>query len=206
MTHSSLFDELRVFLPKFLSAAEQDQLLEELGKFPAAASYYLPHEMKKPEILQADGWRGFVVADVSSGERKHVSGVVLSNSCDIDLSNRRALIPRMIFSPLISVTIYRARLSKSGMADKKIEDHLSAIRQQVVTNIFHLPAMSYGPEESIILLDGIHVQPVNMFLEGSRSRLFRLSQVAFYAFLLKLSIHFTRMQEGVKRFPDAIAS
>jgi hypothetical protein len=206
VSHSSLLDESRVFLPKFLSAAEHDQLLKELGQFPTAAAYYLPHEMKEPEVLQADGWRGFVVADLGTGERKDVSGVVLSNSCDIDLSNRRTLIPRVIFAPLISVANYRARLSGAGMVDNKIERHISAIRQQAVTNIFHLPSMSYGPEESIILFDDIHVQPVNMFLHGNRSRIFRLSQVAFYAFLLKISIHFTRMQEGVRRFPDAVAS
>ena len=83
---------------------------------------------------------------------------------------------------------------------------MAASGKQVGANIFYLPSMSCGPDESIILLDGIHVQPMDMFTNDSRKRLFRLNQVAFYAFLLKLSIHFTRMQEGVKRFPEAKAS
>lgn len=142
MNQSSLLEELRVFLPKFLSEAEHHQLVDELGTFPTASAFYLPHEMKEPQILQADGWRGFLIADIQSGERKHVSGVVLSNSCDIDLSNKRTLLPRVIFSPLISVAAYRARLSSSGMADHRIEDQLRAIREQTVTNIFHLPSMN----------------------------------------------------------------
>ena len=76
---------------------------------------------------------------------------------------------------------------------------LTAIRDQRVTSIFHLPEGAWGPE-GIVLLGTIHAHPLDDFLAKDRTRLFTLSQYAFYIFLVKLSIHFTRMQENVRRF------
>ena len=206
MNHETLLEQLRIFLPKYLSPSEQKELWEELRAFPSPRGFYLPSDDVMPDLLQGDGWRGFVAIDVVSGERKSTRGIILSNSCDIDLSNSRTLLPNLIFSPLISLAAYSARLTSAGLEPTKIESLIETIRRQEVSNIFFLPAMSYGPDESVVLLDTVHVQPVQMFVDGTRTRLFRLNQVAFYVFLIKLSIHFTRLQEGVKRFSAQAAS
>ncbi len=206
MNPEAIIDQLRVFLPKYLSPSEQRELWEELRAFPTPRGFYLPPDESAPDLLQGDGWKGFVAIDVSSGERKVTRGIILSNSCDIDLNNSRTLVPNLIFAPLLLLSAYSARLVSAGMETMRVESQMESIRRQEVSNIFYLPAMSYGPDESIVLLDTVHTQPVKMFVDGARTRLFRLNQVAFYAFLIKLSIHFTRVQEGVKRFAAPVAS
>lgn len=201
-----LLDQLRIFLPKYLSASEQTQLWEELRSFPSPKAFYLPHAEVEPDLLQGDGWKGFVAVDVVTNQRKETRGIILSNSCDIDLRNPRTLLPNLIFAPLISLAAYASRLEAAGLESSRVDNQLDTIRRQEVSNVFFLPAMTDGPNESIVLLDTVHVQPVKMFVDGSRRRLFRLNQVAFYAFLIKLSIHFTRIQEAVKRFPTQAAS
>jgi hypothetical protein len=206
VNHETLLEQLRIFLPKYLSPSEQKELWEELRAFPSPRGFYLPSDDVTPDLLQGDGWRGFVAIDVVSGERKSTRGIILSNSCDVDLSNSRTLLPNLIFAPLISLAAYSARLTSAGLKPATIESLIETIRRQEVSNIFFLPAMSYGPDESVVLLDTVHIQPVQMFVDGTRTRLFRLNQVAFYVFLIKLSIHFTRLQEGVKRFSAQAAS
>jgi len=201
-----LLEQLRIFLPKYLTPSEQKELWEELRAFPSPKGFYLPHAEVEPDLLQGDGWKGFIAIDVVTSQRKETRGIILSNSCDIDLSNDRTALPNLIFAPLISLAAYSARLEAADVERSRILSQLETIRRQEVSNVFFLPSMSYGPEESIVLLDTVHVQPVRMFVDGSRTRLFRLNQVAFYAFLIKLSIHFTRLQEGVKRFSSQAAS
>jgi uncharacterized protein (TIGR04255 family) len=52
----------------------------------------------------------------------------------------------------------------------------------------------------IALLDNIHSIDLEQFLDLDPAKLLTLSQYGFYVFLVKLSIHFTRFQEGVLRF------
>lgn len=206
MKPEKLLEQLKVVLPKYLTPSQQRDLWEELRSFPETTEFYLPDEAGRPEILQGDGWTGFVAVNVESLERRSVRGIVISNSCDVDLSNPRTLVPNILFAPLISVSAYTDRLRSNGMTEERITGVLTSIRRQEVSQIFHLPERAYGPSESVVLLDAIHHQPITMFAEGSRSQLFRLNQVAFYAFLIKLSIHFTRFNEGVARFPLSRAS
>ena len=66
--------------------------------------------------------------------------------------------------------------------------------------MFFFPEVPGELEESVALLDDIHAHPLANFIECQRTRLFCLSQYAFYIFILKLSIHFSRFQEDVVRF------
>lgn len=206
MSSEPLIEQLRVFLPKYLSPTQHTELWQELRAFPKVSTFYLPEQTGDPDLLQGDGWAGFVAVNVERMERRTVHGIIVSNSCDIDLANTRALIPQVVFAPLIAVSAYEGKLDASNLGDEAKRTTLEAIRRQEVTNIFHLPALPYGPEESLVVLDTIQSQPVTMFAQGERRRLFRLNQVAFYTFLIKLSIHFTRFNESVARFPLAHAS
>jgi hypothetical protein len=124
--------------------------------------------------------------------------VVISNSCDIDPANRRDRALNILFSPLIALSKY-VDLLRQVKSEAQITPVLTAIRDQKMTSIFHLPEGVWGPE-GIVLLDTIHAHPLDHFLAKNRARLFTLSQYAFYIFIMKLSIHFTRMQENVRRF------
>ncbi len=199
MPDSELLEEFKRYLPKYLSSRDARELFAQLSSFPNPTSpFYLDGAALPEEPLQGDGWRGFIAIDFRTAARKSVSGVVISNSCDIDPANRRALGVNVLFSPLIELAKY-VELLRQVKDEPQTEDILRAIRGQRVTSIFYLPAGAWGAE-SIALLDTIYAQPLDDFLANDRVRLFTLSMYAFYIFLIKLSIHFTRMQEGVRRF------
>ena len=194
-----IFDQIALFLPKYLSATETRQLYEELQSFPENKNFYMPTDALAADLLQGDGWRGFIAIDFLTSDRRTVSGVILSNSCDIAPGNRRSLPVSILFAPLVSLGRYEQSLKDAGKADTQVTNTLTAIRSQKVTSIFYLPSAPYGPAESMILLDDIHSQPLQHFLSNERDLLFRLNQYGFYILLIKLSIHFSRFQEGVTR-------
>ena len=202
---NDIFEQIRLFLPKYLSADQQRELFSELAKFPDNFDFYLLRNDLREMLLQGDGWRGFVVIDFVTGARKTVSGIVLSNSCDIAIENQRDFSVNIVFAPLIALDRYKSRLVTAGKTKEQIEGIIGNIRKQYVTSIFYIPSWSGIIEESIILLDDIHAHPLQDFLQSNeRQAIFTLNQYAFYLFLIKLSIHFSRFREGIQRVSSAV--
>lgn len=201
MSHpNELAQQVQLFLPKYLSPAQKDQLWSELSSFPNTMPYYLHKEDLRQQLLQGDGWKGFVVLDFHTGNHKKVAGAILSNTCDISPDNQRDLSVNVLFSPLIELDKFVSLLRSKGKTDTSTNSLVSDIRRQRLTSVFYFPAQA-GLKEHIILLDNIHIHPLEDFLgQDDREPIFKLSQSAFYLFLIKLSIHFTRFQEGVVRF------
>lgn len=200
---NDIFDQIRLFLPKYLTEQQSRTLFSELGRFPSNYQFYTFRSDLQNELLQGDGWRGFVAIDFYSGAKKEVSGVVLSNSCDVSSENERTLPVNILFAPLIELQKYEASLLASGKSESQVSQTLSTIRKQYVSSIFYLPTCSNLIQESIIVLDDIHAHPLQDFFARDRASLFTLNQYAFYVFLIKLSIHFSRFGEGVQRFDNA---
>lgn len=196
-----IFEQARLFLPKYLTPAQEKELFSELKKFPDNPRFYLETSTYPKEILQGDGWRGFVVIDFQSTEKRDVSGVVLSNSCDISEENARSAPVNVLFSPMIPVQKYADLLSQHKEPDQ-VDRVIASIRKQQVTSIFYLPESPGALAESMILLDNIHSHPMADFSGRARSKVFTLNQYAFYLFLMKLSIHFSRFGERVARFDE----
>lgn len=199
-----IFEQSKVSFPPYLFAEEKRELFSELLKFPENTSFYSNREEHREEILQGDGWNGFTVIRFQTGERRTVSGAILSNSCDIDPQHVRSLPGNVLFAPLIELQKYINLLRASGKSDDQIEAVISAIKKQHVTNIFYLPECPGSIPESLILLDDIHAQPFKDFNEQPRKSLFTLNMYGFYIFLIKLSIHFTRFSEGPCRSATAV--
>jgi hypothetical protein len=194
----TLFELIRVFLPPYLSPTNGQKLFDALKQFPDNKDFY--YQNPPPELLQGDGWRGLVVLNFDTAEKKTVSGVIMSNSCDIDVRNPRALEVRILFAPLLRIATYEKMLTDSGRSAEQIAATLSDVRKQRVTNIFYLPELPRQIEESIIVLDDVHAHPVKDFATmKEKSRLFSLNMYAFYLFIMKLSIHLCRFQEGTER-------
>src|ERR1700689_1047795 len=93
------FEDFESFLPKYLFPGEKQDLFEGLKQFPQKLNYYSNNSTEP--LLQGDGWRGFVAIDFATRESKVVSGIVISNSCDIAPSNTRAIEMNVLFAPLI---------------------------------------------------------------------------------------------------------
>jgi hypothetical protein len=203
MKPEEIFEQVSLFLPKYLTPSQKQDLYSEMLRFPGATQFYLHRPDLRDQLLQGDGWQGFIAINFHTGQRKVVSGVILSNSCDVSTDNSRSLPVNILFAPLVNMSQYEQLLLANGKSPAQVGSQFNEIRNQKVTSMFYLPRLSGVIEESIILLDDIHVHPLRDFLEVSHEPLFQLNQFAFYLFLIKLSIHFCRFQEGLKRFEDA---
>lgn len=192
------FEQASIFLPKYLTPEQHRQLYEELRAFPTNTNYFTQKPDLRDELLQGDGWTGLVAINFKTRESKPISGVIISNSCDVNADNERALPVNVLFAPIIRLNRYEELLRK-GLDFQRAENVVGDIRRQRVTSLIYLPAFSDVIEESIVPLDDIHSHPLDDFIQQERSKIFTLSQYGFYIFLLKLSIHFSRFQEGVVR-------
>lgn len=196
---NDIFELIRLFLPKWLTPEQQRELFSDLKAFPHNQDIYLAPQATTEELLQGDCWKGFVAIDFKTRDAQRVTGLVLSNSCDIDVANKHMMPPSILFSPLISMSRFAELLEKSGKTPEQVKNSLDGIRSQQVTDIIYLPQALYGAAESLVVLSDIHSHPLSDFLSTNRSRVFRLNQYGFYVLLLKLSIHFSRFQENVTR-------
>jgi len=200
---NEIFEQIRLFLPKYLTEEQTRRLFSELGQFPDNFDFFTHRPDLQEQLLQGDGWRGFVVIDFITGHRKEVSGMILSNSCDVNPENERDLPVNVLFAPLIQLGRYAEILRRTGKTETQIETQIHNIKRQYVTSIFYVPECSGSISESIILLDDLHAHPLQDFLGRERRSLFTLNQYAFYILLIKLSIHFSRFREGIHRFDAA---
>jgi len=199
MNNADIFGDARLYLPKYLSPEQNRQLFEELNHHENI-EYYLAPDRLSGELLQGDGWTGFIAINFYSREHKSVSGVILSNSCDINARNARDLPVSVLFSPLLKLSKIRALFEQAGRSTEQVASRLTSIRRQQVTSMVYFPERPGVMEESVILLDDVHSHPLTDFVEQSNTCLFKLTQTAFYIFVIKLAIHLTRLQEGVARF------
>lgn len=192
-------EDIREQIPAYLTRPQQEGLVRALSQFPNRIDYYL--DRYPNEMLQGDGWSNLDLMQFETGARKSVKGILLSNSCDIDDGNIRALPARLLFCPLIRLAQYEALLGQAGIDGRAIDSKLLAIREQAVTSIFYLPAGAGLDEEHIALLDDVHTVPVQHVRQGleQRRKLFTLGMTGFYLFLFKLSVHFCRFHENVER-------
>lgn len=190
------FEEFRKYLPHYLNDGDKRALYEELRKFPEKTQYFASSEDQSP--LQGDAWRPFAFRDFSSGDMREVAGIVISNSCDIDPANTPDGAQHLLFAPLMKLDGLRARFAQAGLSDEKAEDILRAIRRQEKSDFLYLPANGDTPE-TFVRLDDIHPQPLSVFLTTKPVRLFSLSYAGFFILLIKLAIHFTRINERVVR-------
>ena len=199
-----IFEQSRLYFPPYLFAKNKRELFSELLKFPENMSFYSIREDLREDLLQGDGWKGFIAISFQTGERKTVSGAILSNSCDIDPKNVRSLPVNVLFAPLIELQKYTDALGAIGKRDDQIENTIIDIKRQHITNVFYLPECPGFIPESLILLDDIHAHPLQDFIVQPRKSLFTLNQYGHYIFLIKLSIHLTRFQEGDIRSATAV--
>lgn len=191
-------------LPRYLTAQDQQELVRELNAIASGgkASYFLGghNDTFREEMLQGDGWRGFQFFLFETGERRSIRGLVLSNSCDISPDNPRDLPTRVIFAPLVRLSCYRGLLENSRVSKEKVEAKIDSIRQQKTSNVFFLPAGGPLEEDHLVRFDEAQSMPVSAHTKSvDREKLFTLSNTGFYMLIFKLSIHFCRLQEKIRR-------
>ncbi|MBD1399439.1 hypothetical protein [Pelovirga terrestris] len=194
-----IFEEsIQSSIPYYLTQEAKEGLIKELKKFPQSTNYYTIFYQEN--ILQGDGWNQLEVLNFEDGQRKKIKGILLTNSCDISLENSRDFPVTLTFAPVIKLENYENKLYSFGIDPKKIKEKLRSIKEQRVSSLFFLPKGGSLDGDYIALLDDIHTMPFKKFeSKTDRVKQFTLSQIGFYLFLLKLSIHFCRFHEGILR-------
>lgn len=190
-------ESIQSHIPYYLTQEAKENLVKALEAFPNV-NYYT--RLYNDDILQGDGWNSLEVINFYDSSRKQIKGIILSNSCDISTDNKRSTPVNLIFAPLIKLSNFSALLTVKGISEEKVQNKLLSIRNQLVSSIFYLPKGGCLDEEYLALLDDVHTKPFEIFHSNhQKSKLFTLSQVGFYMFLLKLSVHFCRFHENVFR-------
>jgi hypothetical protein len=197
------FEEIKDYLPRYLSDTAQESLFQELKGFPdnLDSRLYTTALNDEPRVFQGDGIRDLLVLELPDRDVRPAPCMVVSNTCDISLQNSRLFPIRATYAPIISFSKLEARLCKSSThSPDSIENFLFAVRRQHVTNMFYLPR-GYGLEyEGIVLMDRLSNCPSeDLVADITNRRIFTLSHYGHYLLLLKMSIHFTRIREGVAR-------
>ncbi len=127
--------------------------------------------------------------------------MLLSNTCDMDINNKRLYPCRIMYAPILNLDKYIKSLKDKGISETRIISHVTDIKRQLISQIMYLPTKSIFDHDSIVMFDrgmSIALSPKNI-AEMLSSRMFTLSNYGFYLFLLKISYHFTRIQENVDR-------
>ncbi len=197
-------EDFKVYLPKFLSAESDKELFEGLKEFPTNidSRIYTNYLEESDLIYQGDAINDMLVINLPDPTIKPTTSIILSNTCDLDLQNKRNFPSQIVYAPIINLDKYRAKLyEKSEKSRDQIDSHINAIKKQEITQIFYLPRIDGRLEESIVFFDRVCNFPNKLVDRGKikDKRVFTLSDYGVYLFLLKLSIHFTRIQDQVER-------
>ncbi len=202
---SELLEDIQRHLPQYLSAPASTALFSEFTQFPANidSRIYTSYLENERTIFQGDGLSDLPTGDLPANTLSRARVMVLSNTCDVSPENERKLGACLIYCPIIRLSAYENMLSSEGTPG--LSDHIAAIRQQKISNMFYLPENQRLGSEGIAMLDRINNCDLSAIDLASvlQGRLFTLSNYGFYLFLFKLSIHLTRIREGVSRNPPS---
>lgn len=191
-----LLEQAGIFLPH-LTREGATELLAAIKAFPRYTKPFYAR-VDDAEPVQGDGWRGFIAIDFVTREQKPITGLVVSNSCDITKQNKRVIDPPILFAPIIPLAKWEALLIQAGDDERTVSGKLQQIREQVLWPMFHLPANGAFPE-SIAILNDLRNEPAEAFYESDTSKVFSLSDYGWWLFLLKFSGAFLRANDNVLR-------
>ena len=201
-------EEIRKFLPTFLSQGSETAFLEEIRRFLKSEnhSFYTQALHDQPFLFQGDGLEGLLVIRLPDTKVARAKGLILSNSCDINPANDRLFDATLCYAPIFSFPAYLESLRKK-FGNERVDPHEQAIRRQLVTQIFFLPQGGKLNSDSIVFLDRI-ISVTNDTVERealSDRRLFTLSDFGAWLLTLKLSIHLCRIRDKVDRVAGVVA-
>jgi len=197
------FDEIKKYLPKYLSQEATEKLFQDLKDFPENIHKRLYGDILENEndIFQGDGIIDLPIVNLPDETVKNGRAIIVSNTCDISSDNKRILFPRIAYCPILKLSRFIEILKKREISDERITQLINTIKKQEISSVFYLPQGNQLEEEYIAILENINNCDVKVIQkeEVIKRRLFSLSNYGFYLFLFKLSIHFTRIREAVER-------
>ncbi len=196
-------EDLQLYLPKYLSSNSERILYQELSRFPENMDkrIYSKNLVGDNVIYQGDGLNNLLVVNLPDTTIKEAPCMVISNTCDMDLANKRFFPSHIIYAPIFNLKKYQDILIKNEKPEEAIKQHVGSIKRQEITQIFYLPKFEDVIDDSIVFLDRINNHSNKKYSRDklNSSKLFTLSDYGAYLFLFKLSFHLTRIQDKVDR-------
>jgi|GEM_PF-196404 len=209
---------IRTFLPKYLTPELTESLFKVVREdFPSSSDpskVYIELD-DSTSFYQGDNINDipFSFFEESKGTFKTVyfKGVIMSNTCDISSANERLESPYIQFAGTFLLNDYINILEQKKINRSRIDSFLADLRLNKISNLFYLPAKFKEDNEvfpeSFIRFDLNVSLNLNLFSNerynkayfpiGDRN--FSFSNYGFYLFIIKLSIHYSRIREGVFR-------
>lgn len=199
-----LEEDLRLYLPQYLSEdnlVELKKQLKAFGEGHDTGEYFTTRLKEEPFLFQGDGVKSIMCNLPDPTLKEDVPVLLLSNTCDMDINNKRLNQCRIMYSPILNLDKYIAVLERKGLSTNQISNHIKEIKNQAISQILYLPTAILWGHDSIVMFDrAISIPLSNESIEKMvYTRSFSLSNYGFYLLLLKLSYHFTRIQEKVDR-------
>ena len=146
-------EDLKIYLPKFLSSDSEKELFKGLKDFPENIDdrIYTSYLKDSSIIFQGDGMNNFLVINLPDSEIKKSPVMILSNTCDIDAGNLRNFPSQIVYAPIFNLKKYHETLKKNSQkTEEQISAHIKAIKNQNITQIFFLPKYGLQLEDSIV--------------------------------------------------------
>lgn len=199
-----LGEDIRLYLPQYLSEEGLEDLKKQLQAFGAGSDsgkYFTSRLKSEPFLYQGDGVNSIMFNLPDPVMKENIPVLLLSNTCDMDISNKRLNPCRIMYAPIMNLDNYIAVLRKNNVSEDRIGNHINDIKNQTVSQIFFLPTGIFWGHDSIVMFDrAISIPLKQEHIDNMvASRSFSLSNYGFYLLLLKLSYHFTRILEKVDR-------
>jgi hypothetical protein len=203
-------DEINKLIPPDLSEQKKGRLREGLRQFSESKNsqdqyytdFYLPSSLNY--FLQGDLIRElrFPIFNTVTGqyEKQYFDALLISNTCDVDESNKNTVTKKVVLAKLIPVNLYVASLKE--LAVENAADILTQIKNQQFSNILYLPPnkeqneyLAYFDDLSTIEKEELNPLKEEIIL----NRIESLDYFGYYLFIFKLSYHFCRLPEETER-------
>ena len=203
------FGMIEHLFPEYLTKQQKGRLIEALAQFKDAtdsgkwsskiySDFYTPHNYDY--FLQGDLLREIRFPDYDkqnrSFKRTFTDALILSNTCDLDVTNIRRVNKQVVLAPLLEVGYFSEY--QTGM-DKILE----GIKSQTTSNILYLPPNPHNGKEYLCHLDKAFWFPTDELCtyqkDIDQTRIASLEYFGYYLFLVKLSYHFCRLPEEKQR-------
>lgn len=198
-----LGEEIKKYLPQYLSDTAQNQLKEELAKFPIDGTKGIIYTCALSGVdylLQGDGVAEMDYSDFPNPKIGHVNAILMSNTCDMSTDNKRMNPCRIMYAPILNFDKYEEKLRKNFQADR-VNNHLKDVKAQQISQILYLPKGGQLVYDGIVFFDRAISIPLSeeRVKNMCNKKMFTLSNFGLYLFLFKMSVHFTRIQEKIDR-------
>lgn len=203
-------EELERLLPPELTDQKKGRLREGLKQFfdPGNSQdkfytdFYLP--ISHNYFLQGDLIREmrFPVfnKELRQYEKLYFDALLVSNTCDVDESNKCTVTKKAVIAKLIPVDTFIESLKELEV--ENAAEILTQVKNQLYSNIIYL-SIAKGNEDYLAYLDDLSIiekEELNTLKEDiAINRIESLDYFGYYLFIFKLSYHLCRLPEETER-------